>query len=591
MIALSADAAPVDAAPAEAVTAEEAVEAATAEETTAETTAGATAEETTAEAPAARLPPVASLEREAPATSEEEGERDDVVTRGARARAERKEARARARTERKEALARASVVAIADDTVRARVDRLLKWVENAAVIATAESDVEGLDPEHFMLSGPFACAGCGACRQRWFVCQECKGVGSWQRKEKKNARGSVIARQKCLPQVVALQSDGVVDTDAVVAFGAAAVYAYLDAFLERTLRANLRLETVGERVAQVRLCLEHQPTYDAAAAKILAEDAADDRLARGDALFVDCNPWSNLEAFGDDGGRGPQPTHALIVSLNAYRSMRNARTTLFASQPGELWGAAAAFGGVAAVAHLRQCCTRLRAEVDVVAPPIFREAALKRFPVLGLLLAGAQAAPPDFEALYKRMSSVIKRPRVPGRVAPKVTWDDFVFTVEVLGPGGDCLHCAEAKFKRQTFGTFLYTPRVPSTPDGFLQFDDDDDFDALDDLTLRVFCMERASGCAALLFSSGSVTDVDDAMIFFDFETISVKTLIPGFAPYDEEPADMPAVQLVYEIDTRVFSINFMTVSSYDIDDMEPNDVLNLLEHFVDFDTQIASPA
>lgn len=555
------------AAPAEAAT----VEAATAQ--------GATAEETTAEAPAARLPPVASLEREAPATSSEEGERDDVVMRGARTRAERKEARARARVEHKEALARASVDAIVDDDVRARVDRLLKWVERAAVLATAETDVEEVGTtERYMLSGPFACAGCGACRQRWFLCQECEGVGSWQCKGVGNR----------LPDMVPLQSDGVVSAEAVVAFGAAAVYAYLDAFLERTLRANLRLETVGERAAQVRLCLERQPTYDAAAAKMLAEDAADDRLARGDALFVDDGtPWSNLEAFGDDGGRGPQSTHALIVILNEYRSMRNARTTPFASQPGELWGAAAAFGGVAAVANLRQCCTRFRAEVDVVAPPIFREAALKRFPALGLLLAGAQA-PPDFEALYERMCSAIKRPRAPGRVAPKVTWDDFVFTVEVLGPGGDCLHCAEAKYTGGVGGAGLLTPRVPPTPDGFLQFDDDDDFGALDDLNVRVFCMERASGRATLLYR-GVVEDCDDGMIFFDLDPIPVKTIIPGFAPYVDEPANTPAVQLFYDMDARTFAIHFYSLG-FDFDDMAPSDVLNLLEHFVDFDTQIAPP-
>ena len=78
-------------------------------------------------------------------------------------------------------------------------------------------------------------------------------------------------------------------------------------------------------------------------------------------------------------------------------------------------------------------------------------------------------------------------------------------------------------------------------------------------------------------------------MIFFDLDTIPVKTIIPGFAPYVDEPANTPAVQVFYDMEPRTFSINFYSLG-FDFDDMAPNDVLNLLEHFVDFDTQIAPP-
>ena len=108
-------------------------------------------------------------------------------------------------------------------------------------------------------------------------------------------------------------------------------------------------------------------------------------------------------------------------------------------------------------------------------------------------------------------------------------------------------------------------------------------------MTVRVFCLDRRSGDAALLYSSGCVEDVDDGIIFYELQPVPVRTIIRGFAPFEGEPSDSPSVQVMYDTTARVFSIMFLTLG-YDMDDMAPNEVLLLLQLFLDFNAPVVPP-
>jgi hypothetical protein len=209
-----------------------------------------------------------------------------------------------------------------------------------------------------------------------------------------------------------------------------------------------------------------------------------------------------------------------------------------------------------------------------------------------LLAASGRRA--DHVAVYRRLHEADARSRPPRALRPAVTWDDFAFTVECF-KGADCVCSTTASFPRagrqQTFGTSLVTPPVPRPDrDDALAFDDDGDFDdALDDMTVRVFCLDRRSGDAALLYSSGCVEDVDDGIIFYELQPVPVRTIIRGFAPFEGEPSDSPSVQVMYDTTARVFSIMFLTLG-YDMDDMAPNEVLLLLQLFLYFNAPVVPP-
>jgi len=63
---------------------------------------------------------------------------------------------------------------------------------------------------------------------------------------------------------------------------------------------------------------------------------------------------------------------------------------------------------------------------------------------------------------------------------------------------------------------------------------------------------------------------------------IPTRTLLRGFAPYEGEGADLPALDVSYNIASREASVRFMTLG-FDIDEMSPDEVLRLLDHFIDF--------
>ena len=404
-----------------------------------------------------------------------------------------------------------------------------------------------------------------------------------------------------------LQYGGTIQEAPVAAFGADAVYAYLDAHLEATLRANLRVKTTREHRAQVALA--RAGPVAPAAASLLARDAQSPQLQRDLGVVADefprflrpgpGRPYVPSEGYafyaepdGHAAGDYPEP-HAVVEFLDGERAKRDRLAASPAAQPGELWGVALLHGDVGAWAALRSCSTGLRAACDACAQDVFAAAARHRFPAMAALLA-ASGRRADHVAVYRRLHEADARSRPPRALRPAVTWDDFAFTVECF-KGADCVCSTTASFPRagrqQTFGTSLVTPPVPRPDrDDALAFDDDGDFDdALDDMTVRVFCLDRRSGDAALLYSSGCVEDVDDGIIFYELQPVPVRTIIRGFAPFEGEPSDSPSVQVMYDTTARVFSIMFLTLG-YDMDDMAPNEVLLLLQLFLDFNAPVVPP-
>ena len=524
-----------------------------------------------------------------------------------------------AEKEREAALVKLACEAVVDVDVRDRVDRIL------GVIASCRDDEGRPAAERdFRLSGPFVCVGCGACCRTWFVC-ECP-AGTRRRRKPPPAVPAAAPREfegtsyfdayfPPRPPVAPphdldaqpLQYGGTIQEAPVAAFGADAVYAYLDAHLEATLRANLRVKTTREHRAQVALA--RAGPVAPAAASLLARDAQSPQLQRDLGVVADefprflrpgpGRPYVPSEGYafyaepdGHAAGDYPEP-HAVVEFLDGERAKRDRLAASPAAQPGELWGVALLHGDVGAWAALRSCSTGLRAACDACAQDVFAAAARHRFPAMATLLA-ASGRRADHVAVYRRLHEADARSRPPRALRPAVTWDDFAFTVECF-KGADCVCSTTASFPRagrqQTFGTSLVTPPVPRPDrDDALAFDDDGDFDdALDDMTVRVFCLDRRSGDAALLYSSGCVEDVDDGIIFYELQPVPVRTIIRGFAPFEGEPSDSPSVQVMYDTTARVFSIMFLTLG-YDMDDMAPNEVLLLLQLFLDFNAPVVPP-
>ena len=520
-----------------------------------------------------------------------------------------------AEKEREAALVKLACEAVVDVDVRDRVDRIL------GVIASCRDDEGRPAAERdFRLSGPFVCVGCGTCCRTWFVC-ECP-AGTRRRRKPPPAAPAYFPSTSYFdvyfpprPPVAPphdldaqpLQYGGTIQEAPVAAFGADAVYAYLDAHLEATLRANLRVKTTREHRAQVALA--GSGPVSPAAARLLARDARRPHLQRDLGLVADAFPRfvfpgpsephvpSDGYAFyaeldGRAAGDYPAP-HAVVRFLDGERAKRDRLATLPAAQPGELWGVALRFGSVGAWAALRSCSARLRAECDACAQDVFAAAARHRFPAMAALLSESGRAA-DHRAVYKRLHEVDASGRPPRALQPAVTWDDFAFTVEWF-KGADCVCSTTASFPRagrqQTFGTSLVTPPVPRPDrDDALAFDDDADYDeVLDDLTIRVFCLDRRSGNAALLYSTGCVEDIDAEHIIFELQPVPIRTIIQGFAPFEGEPSDSPYVQIMYDTLARRFSIMFLTLG-YDMDDMTPSEVLLLLQLFLDFNAPVVPP-
>ena len=258
----------------------------------------------------------------------------------------------------------------------------------------------------------------------------------------------------------------------------------------------------------------------------------------------------------------------------------------------------------------------------------------QRFPAASLQLPHLPK-PVDHARVYRRFAriSLGRRPPPPRRVQPLKAWDDFLVTVELVERHSRrALLAAELTFDGEAApGTTLKTaPLDDSALDVFpttgrFGFDD-----ALDDLAVRVLCLDKATGKIAGLGGLMSLEDVDPPSAYFETECVQTRTLVDrprggidipvgpgvalalkrtapvmptlqnssktvvvspssgrrpqvdGFAPHNGEGADVPALDATFDGEERRFKIRVITVG-FDVDDMLPTEVLVMLEHLIDF--------
>lgn len=99
---------------------------------------------------------------------------------------------------------------------------------------------------------------------------------------------------------------------------------------------------------------------------------------------------------------------------------------------------------------------------------------------------------------------------------------------------------------------------------------------------MRVLCLDRRTGRTAGICAAGGLEDFDYPTAYFETECVPVRTVIERFAPFAGDGGQVPAVDASYDGLARVFMLRFITIG-FDVDEMRPDEVLLMLEHFVDF--------
>lgn len=511
----------------------------------------------------------------------------------------------------------------ADPLLRQRVDALLDLCQ-----------------EHEYEPEVHICLGCGSIRADWFVCcrpQRMIGSGRYPNlgptykarvahlegelailqnnwiQEQDAARSAQVAH--LMDELEALRAvkervgqrmplhpcdahpatplvhDGRPEGRTVRTFGEDVVYAYLDTHLEAAVRARLRLPsaTYAERVAQMRLRQEAMPPppqHVLEAHEKSVVQTADGRVAAdlGSAPDDDDGLFHAFDYYTEE------PKHDLLEALDERRARRNAaflaRCRVVPLLPRDVWSCVAAFGDVKAFGRSLAACHLLKDAGRRSAQVVF-EGALRKFPAAALqrpYLRDPYDAAGQLRKFLRISRADGRHPPAP--LQPARAWDDYVITIELVRRARREVLCAAVCHFDATAvgGAELRTDRVEAAVlDVFSQqAPREEDWAALDDVAVRVLCLDRRTGRTAGICAAGGLEDFDYPTAYFETECVPVQTVIEGFAPFAGDGGQVPAVDASYDGLARVFTLRFITIG-FDVDEMRPDEVLLMLEHFVDF--------
>lgn len=402
--------------------------------------------------------------------------------------------------------------------------------------ALADTDVEG----------PYVCLGCGKVRERWFACG-------------------------CCQEVEPLSEGGEVNDRAVSRFGRDRVEAYLERYLEPTVRSRLSSPRTGGPL-QI-------PSLRALA--MLAEP-------------LDFEEPQGLVLGGD-----PRP--AVVDHLDAVRVRRNARFSLrrpLDRVPREALRHIACFSDVEALLALERSCRRLKEAASSTYQEVFKLAALSAFPVVASHLS---YMPPnaDFRQVYRHhldLEHPTPRAEAAVRLEPTTSLDDYLFTVRITGlwdpaEEDDAIDGVVACSAVHDVDYDFISAQLPSHMARVLKWT----VDAAEEVfpvALRVDCLRKTSGKHAVLYDDGRIDDIIGDELFFESQDIQTKPCptscafvehVPGGRHYELSSQHILQPTLSCYSDGKLIIVRFHSDTMVDRDDMPLPAILVLLEHDVEF--------
>lgn len=407
--------------------------------------------------------------------------------------------------------------------------------------------LEGTDVE-----GPFVCLNCGSAGLRWFACEN-----------------------ECKDGVVALSEGPTLNRQAIKKFGCDLVEAYLERYLETTIRRRKRSCVNGPlQVPSLR------------------------------ALAMLALPLEYTEpmcSFGSDKKDELAEQDEILHLLDRARTVRNAkfvrRCRPLDRVPRETLRSIATFSDVPTMLAMERTSSRLNTACRTAWRDIFRAAGLAKFAVLRAQCAYFKADT-DFRETYRRHLT-LSRPRLRFEPAPPLepttTLDDYLFTVQLTGMLDSPQHYVQGVVRciaQHDIDEDFVVARLPRDLATALAFTVNiSDYPI--PVALRVDCLRKATGQHVVLYEDGRVEDVIGDELFFESQDIPTRPSptscafvehVPGGRSYElgSEHIVQPAITCFFNGTHLV--IRFHSDTMDDRDDMPLAAILVLLEHDVPFE-------